>query len=72
MTPPVLSIECYACNAPIGIPCDGSGGVCANRVTRALMVHAGVAPDVRTGPIAQPAAPSPVLAEDDAARKVRS
>lgn len=71
MSPP-LSIECYRCRASIGVPCDASGGVCANRVTRALMIGCGVAPEDATGPIAQPAAPSPVLVEDGAARKVRS
>ena len=71
MSPP-LSIQCNPCRASIGVPCRGDGSVCANRITRALMVHAGIAPDVRTGPIAQSAAPSPVLGEDDAARKARS
>lgn len=73
MNPPAtLSIQCNPCRASIGVPCRGDGSVCANRITRALMIGAGVAPDVRTGPIAQPAAPSPVLVEDAAARKVPS
>ena len=71
MTGP-LSIACAFHRAPVGVACDDLGRACAQRITRALMVHAGIAPDVRTGPIAQPAAPSPVLGEDDAARKVRS
>lgn len=71
MSPP-LSIQCNPCRASIGVPCRGDGSVCANRVTRALMIHAGIAPDVRTAAIDPGKAPSPVLVEDAAARKVRS
>jgi len=71
MTGP-LSIACAFHCAPVGVACDDLGRACAQRITRALMVHAGIAPDERTAAIDPGKTPSPVLVEDAAARKVRS
>ena len=45
MTRGPLTLECYRCRAPIGIPCAPDGTCCAHRITRALFVAAGVVED---------------------------
>lgn len=60
-----LSIECYPCRASIGVPCTGSGTVCANRIARALFINAGIVPpEYRTAAIDPGKAPPMVLSEE--------
>lgn len=65
-----LSVQCNPCRAAIGVPCTADGTCCANRITRALFIGAGVvaerAREATRGD--ETTAWDGVCGEDDAAR----
>lgn len=77
-----LSVQCNPCRAAIGVPCTADGTCCANRITRALFIGAGVAderareatPSARACETTrgEPGKAAPLVVEEDVAARGRS